>query len=101
VITRIRACATRLNGYGELIKARPKGCNGAPTTWTRARASTFQIRADWPYFTDLHQEFIDTVLGSMESSQDPSTQILNNPDIFQKLLAELVPIIYNEMKKTA
>jgi type I restriction enzyme, R subunit len=50
---------------------------------------------------DLHQQFIDAVLGSMESSQDLSTQILNNPDIFQKLLAELVPIIYDEMKKTA
>ena len=50
---------------------------------------------------DLHQQFIDAVLGSMESSQDLSTQILNNHDIFQKLLAELVPIIYDEMKKTA
>ncbi|OBI14927.1 restriction endonuclease subunit R [Mycobacterium sp. E2327] len=50
---------------------------------------------------DLHQEFADAVLGSMESSQDLSTQILSNSDIFQKLLAELVPIIYNEMKKTA
>jgi len=26
-----------------------------------------------------------------------STQILNNPDIFQKLLNELVPIIYKEL----
>jgi type I restriction enzyme, R subunit len=37
------------------------------------------------------------VLGSMESSADLSTQILNNPDIFQKLLAELIPIIYKEL----
>ena len=30
----------------------------------------------------------------MDSSADLSTQILNNPDIFQKLLAELIPIVY-------
>jgi type I restriction enzyme R subunit len=46
---------------------------------------------------DLQQEFTDAVLGSMESSSDLSTQILNNPDIFQKLLNELVPIIYKEL----
>ena len=50
---------------------------------------------------DLQQEFTDAVLGSMESSADLSTQILNNQDIFQKLLAELSPIIYDEMRTTA
>lgn len=35
------------------------------------------------------------------SSEDLSTQIINNPDLSQKLLAELAPIIYGEMKKTA
>jgi type I restriction enzyme R subunit len=46
---------------------------------------------------DLHQEFIGAVLGSMESSADLSTQILNHPDIFQKLLAELIPIICKDL----
>lgn len=36
----------------------------------------------------------------MGSSSDLSTQILNNPDIFQKLLSELVPIIYKELTAT-
>jgi type I restriction enzyme R subunit len=34
----------------------------------------------------------------MDSSADLSTQILNNPDIFQKLLAELIPVIYKDLK---
>lgn len=34
----------------------------------------------------------------MESSADLSTQTLNNPDIYQKLLAELVPIIYKDLE---
>ena len=37
----------------------------------------------------------------MESSQDLSTQILNNPAISQQLLAELVPITYQELGATA
>jgi len=41
------------------------------------------------------------VIGAMDSSADLSAQILNNPDLSQKLLAELVPIIYDEMKATA
>jgi type I restriction enzyme, R subunit len=50
---------------------------------------------------DLHDEFVSAVIGAMESHSDLSTQILNNPDIFQKLLAEMVPIVYDGMKKTA
>jgi type I restriction enzyme R subunit len=34
----------------------------------------------------------------MTSSEDLSTQILNNPDLSQKLFAELVPIIYKGLK---
>ena len=34
----------------------------------------------------------------MDSSADLSTQILNNPDVSQKLLDELVPIIYKGLK---
>ena len=49
---------------------------------------------------DLQQEFTDAVLGAMDSSADLSTQILNNPDIFQKLLSELIPIIYKDLAAT-
>jgi type I restriction enzyme R subunit len=37
----------------------------------------------------------------MDSSADPSAQILNNPDLSQKRLGELVPIIYKGLKATA
>ena len=50
---------------------------------------------------DLQQEFTDAVLGAMDSSADLSTQILNNPDIFQKLLAELIPIVYEDLAAPA
>ncbi len=33
----------------------------------------------------------------MESSEDISAQIINNPDIFQKLLNELVPLVYKDL----
>jgi len=49
---------------------------------------------------DLKQEFTAAVLGAMDSSADLSAQIINNPDIFQKLLNELVPIIYKELAAT-
>jgi type I restriction enzyme, R subunit len=50
---------------------------------------------------DLHNEFVSAVIGAMDSSADLSTQILNNPDLSQKLLAELVPIIYEGLKSSA
>lgn len=50
---------------------------------------------------DLHSEFMTAVIGAMASSEDLSTQIINNPDLSQKLLAELVPIIYKGLKATA
>jgi type I restriction enzyme R subunit len=49
---------------------------------------------------DLQQQFAEAVLGAMDSSADLSTQILGNPDIFQKLLAELIPIVYNDLAAT-
>lgn len=49
---------------------------------------------------DLHSEFMTAVIGAMASSEDLSTQIINNPDLSQKLLAELVPIIYEGLKAT-
>jgi type I restriction enzyme R subunit len=50
---------------------------------------------------DLHNEFLSAVIGAMDSSADLSAQILNNPELSQKLLGELVPIIYKELKSTA
>jgi type I restriction enzyme R subunit len=50
---------------------------------------------------DLHNEFMVAVIGAMESSEDLSKQIINNPDLSQKLLAELLPIIYKGLKSTA
>jgi type I restriction enzyme R subunit len=49
---------------------------------------------------DLQNEFVGAVIGAMASSEDLSTQILNNPELSQKLLGELVPIIYNGLKAT-
>jgi type I restriction enzyme, R subunit len=49
---------------------------------------------------DLHNEFLSAVIGAMDSSGDLSVQILNNPELSQKLLGELVPIIYKELKAT-
>ncbi len=49
---------------------------------------------------DLHNEFVDAVIGAMASSEDLSTQILNNQELSQKLLGQLIPIIYRELKDT-
>jgi type I restriction enzyme R subunit len=49
---------------------------------------------------DLQQQFAEAVLAAMDSSADLSTQILGNPDIFQKLLAELIPIVYKDLAAT-
>jgi type I restriction enzyme R subunit len=50
---------------------------------------------------DRHDEFVAAVIGAMNSSDDPSAQILNNPELSQKLLGELVPIVYKGLKATA
>ena len=50
---------------------------------------------------DLHNEFVTAVIRAMDSSADLSAQILNNPELSQKLLGELVPTIYKELKATA
>lgn len=49
---------------------------------------------------DLHDEFVGAVIGAMASSEDLSTQILNNPELSQKLLGQLIPIIYQGLKNT-
>jgi type I restriction enzyme, R subunit len=50
---------------------------------------------------DLQNEFVSAVIGAMDSSADLSAQILNNPELSQKLLGELVPIVYKALKATA
>jgi type I restriction enzyme R subunit len=50
---------------------------------------------------DLQNEFVGAMIGAMDSSEDLSAQILNNPGLSQKLLAELLPIIYQGLKSTA
>lgn len=47
---------------------------------------------------DLHDEFVAAVIAAMDSSADLSAQILNNPELKQKLLGELVPLLYRELK---
>lgn len=49
---------------------------------------------------DLQSEFVDAVIGAMESHTDLSAQILSNTEISQKLIGELVPIIYKTLKAT-
>jgi type I restriction enzyme, R subunit len=48
---------------------------------------------------DLQNEFVGAVIGAMESHRDLSTQILNNSEISQKLMGELVPIIYKNCRR--
>jgi type I restriction enzyme R subunit len=50
---------------------------------------------------DLQNEFVGAVIGAMESHTDQSTQILNNSEISQKLMGELVPIVYAALKASA
>ena len=50
---------------------------------------------------DLQNEFVGAVIGAMDSHTDLSTQILNNSELSQKLMGELVPIIYKALQATA
>ncbi len=50
---------------------------------------------------DLQNEFVGAVIGAMESHNDLSTQTLNNTEISQKLMGELVPLIYKALQATA
>ena len=49
---------------------------------------------------DLRHEFVGAVIGAMESNTDLSTQIINNSEISQKLMGELVPLIYKALQAT-
>lgn len=50
---------------------------------------------------DLQKEFISAVIGAMASSEDLSTQIINSPQLSEKLMGELVPIIYKGLQAIA
>jgi type I restriction enzyme, R subunit len=50
---------------------------------------------------DLQSEFVDAVIAAMESHTDLSAQILSNSEISQKLMGELVPMIYKALTVTA
>ena len=50
---------------------------------------------------DLRNEFNSALIGAMDSDADLFAQVLSNPDLSQKLLDELVPIIYKGLKATA
>ena len=50
---------------------------------------------------DLQNELVGAVIGAMESDTDLSAQILNNSEISQKLMGELVPIIYEALTTSA
>jgi type I restriction enzyme, R subunit len=41
---------------------------------------------------------VAAVIAALDSSADLSGQILNSPELSQKLLGELVPLIYRELK---
>jgi len=47
------------------------------------------------------QKFVSAVIAAMDSSADLSAQILNNAELSQKLLGELVPIVYEALKASA
>jgi type I restriction enzyme R subunit len=50
---------------------------------------------------DLQDEFVGAVIGAMASCEDLSTQILNDPGLSQKLMGELVPILYKALQTSA
>jgi type I restriction enzyme R subunit len=66
----------------------------SPTLRQQARSNTL---AQFSANPDLTNEFNTAVLGAMESSHDISVQILNTPQIAQKLLEQLVPLIYRHL----
>lgn len=63
-----------------------------------------------PGVRDVGQDFtgevlldllVTAVIGAMASSEDLSTQILNNPELSSKLLGELIPVVYDGLKPSA
>jgi type I restriction enzyme R subunit len=68
------------------------------TLQQQAKSNTIEQFSASP---DLKSEFVSAVIGAMESHSDLSARILNNPEISQKLMGELVPLIYRALKATA
>lgn len=50
---------------------------------------------------DIDIAFVDAVIGTMDSSSDLSTQILNNPDLAKRLRDELLPGIYRTLTQAS
>ncbi len=40
-------------------------------------------------------------MGAQESAEDITAQIVNKPEIFQKVIEALVPVLYAELAKAA
>ena len=62
-------------------------------------AISLSLLAQFSASPDLQNEFVGAVIGAMASSEDLSTQILNNQELSQKLLGQLIPIIYKGLKE--
>ena len=75
---------------------------GRRTGSTRHQQLTW-LTSDWQLLASsgVENDFVGAVIGAMASSEDLSTQILNNSEISQKLMGELVPIIYKALQATA
>ncbi len=74
------------------------GLRKARTCSSRRRTTRL---AQFSASPDLQSEFVGAVMGAMESQNDLSAQILSNTEISQKLMGELVPLIYKALKATA
>ena len=63
--------------------------------------ATTNTLAQFSASPDLKDLFVAAVIGAMDSSADLSAQILNNPELAQKLLGELLPGIYTHLNSPA
>jgi type I restriction enzyme, R subunit len=86
---------TRTPASATLSRTSRTGSRESETLQQQAQNNTLPQFSASP---DLHDEFVAAVIETMDSSADLSAQILNNPELSQKLLGELVPLIYRELK---
>ena len=86
---------------GTACPTRWHGARGIEGLGSRPTSSCEAIRRQSSSRPDLQNEFVGAVIGAMDSSAELSAQILNNPELSQKLLGELVPLIYHGLKSTA
>ena len=75
---------------------------GRRTGSTRHQQLT-SLTSDWQLLASsgVENEFVGAAIGAMASSEDLSTQIPKNAEISQKLMGELVPIIYKALQVKA